>query len=153
MPLSLLIPIPGVKLGLANLFIMCAYLILGAKAAFAVMIVRLALVFLFSGHAISFVLSLGGGLVAFLGLIFIARSYRRGNCSCIGVSAFTAVGHGIGQLAAAYLIIGVPIVYYLPILCPGCILTGICTGALLNALLPIARRIFASFQKGVNIER
>ena len=61
-------PVPGVRLGLANLFILAAFVLYGGSAALAVSLVRMCLVFLFTGNSTAFVLSFGGSICAFLAL-------------------------------------------------------------------------------------
>ena len=137
LPLNLVLPIPGVKLGLANLFVMCAFLMYGAPGAFAVSAARILLVFMFSGNVTAFLLSSAGGAAAFIGLWGMMRFYGR-RCTMIGISAVSSALHGVGQTAAALCLIGTPVLYYLPVLCGCCALTGVFTGALTNR---IARRL------------
>ena len=59
-------PVPGVRLGLANLFILAAFVLYGGSAALAVSLVRMCLVFLFTGNSTAFILSFGGSVCAFL---------------------------------------------------------------------------------------
>ena len=62
-PLTLLIPLPGVKLGLANIVTLFALLQLGAPAAFAVLLVRCLLGAMFAGNVSALLFSLLGGLL------------------------------------------------------------------------------------------
>ena len=63
-PLELLIPIPGIKLGLANVVTMFALLFLTPREAFAILFCRVTLAALFAGSVTSFAFSLLGGLCA-----------------------------------------------------------------------------------------
>ena len=131
LPLQLVVPVPGVKLGIANIFIVFAFKKLGAPYAFAVSIARALLVYLFTGNGIALMLSTGGALLSFAALFFMMKLHGK-LFTFIGVSAVSAVFHGAGQLAAAYAVIGDAVLYYLPILLIACALTGIFTGTLMN---------------------
>ncbi|MDY4444044.1 MAG: Gx transporter family protein, partial [Butyricicoccus sp.] len=63
-PLELLIPIPGIKLGLANVVTMFALLFLSPKEAYSILLCRVVLASLFAGSVTQFLFSLMGGLLA-----------------------------------------------------------------------------------------
>ena len=56
------LPIPGIKLGLANIVTLVAMVILGRRDAFAVLVVRLVLGSMFTGGFSAFLFSAAGGL-------------------------------------------------------------------------------------------
>ena len=60
-----LVPIPGVKLGLANTVTLVAMLILGKKEAGAVLLVRIIMGSMFAGGVSGFLFSLAGGVLAY----------------------------------------------------------------------------------------
>lgn len=132
LPLQLIIPVPGVKLGIANIFIVFAFKCLGAPFALAVSLARSFLVFIFTGNTMAFALSISGALFSFVSLYFMMKLQNK-VFSYIGVSSVCAVFHGAGQIALAYIIIGSAVLYYLPVLLSVCALTGVFTGALMNA--------------------
>lgn len=66
-PVTLLIPLPGVKLGLANIVTVFALYQLGALPALAILTARCLLGGLFAGNASAMLFSLLGGLTAMLG--------------------------------------------------------------------------------------
>lgn len=129
-------PVPGVRLGLANLFILAAFVLYGGSAALAVSLVRMCLVFLFTGNSTAFVLSFGGSICAFCALCTVMPLYGK-KCTLIGVSACSSACHGIGQLLAAHFLVRTPVFWYLPLLCALSALTGCLVGALLDRLLPL----------------
>ena len=133
LPLNFVLPVPGVRLGLANVFVMGAYLLYGAGYAAAVSLARMTLIFLFTGNATALFLSFSGGCFAFAGLCLMMRFYEK-NCTMIGVSSVSSALHGAGQLAAAYWVVGAPVIWYLPPLCALSALTGIFTGTLMNRI-------------------
>ena len=121
-----LLPLPGVKLGLANIVTVYALYALGASSALAILVVRCLLGSLFAGNASALLFSLLGGLAAMLVMIGLSR-FRR--LSIYGVSVGGAAAHNCGQVAAACLTLGsgAPL-YYLPILLGASLLTGAVTG-------------------------
>ena len=125
-PLTLAIPIPGVKLGLANVVTLFALFALGPGEALLILLARCFLGSLFAGNVNALLFSLLGGLCAMGTMILLAR--RRG-LSVYGVSVGGAAAHNCGQIAAAVLTLGsrAPL-YYLPVLLAVSLLTGGLTG-------------------------
>ena len=125
-PVTLLIPLPGVKLGLANIVTVFALYQLGALPALAILTARCLLGGLFAGNASAMLFSLLGGLTAMLVMILL----RRLRClSIYGVSIGGAAGHNLGQMAAALITLGnTAVLGYLPFLLGISLLTGTLTG-------------------------
>ncbi len=125
-PLALAIPIPGVKLGLANIVTVFALYTLGAGQAFLILIARCLLGAMFAGNMNAFIFSLLGGVSA-IGAMAGLSLLRR--LSVYGVSAGGAAAHNCGQVAAAVLTLGsaAPL-YYLPVLLGVSLFTGGLTG-------------------------
>ncbi len=133
-----LAPIPGVKLGLAN--IITVYAVFRYTPAETVMIVtvRLLLGAIFAGTPVTFIYSVMGAVFCLLGMLSV-KSFIPKNfiwlCSMLG-----AVFHNIGQICAAFLVMRTPavIISYLPVLLfSGCIaglFTGLCAQMLVNRL-------------------
>ena len=125
-PLSLAIPIPGVKLGLANIVTVFALYVLGPGQAMLILLARCLLGAVFAGNMNALIFSLLGGVSAMLVMIGVSR-WRR--LSVYGVSVGGAAAHNCGQVAAAVLTLGntAPL-YYLPILLGVSLFTGALTG-------------------------
>ncbi|MCI8328533.1 MAG: Gx transporter family protein [Oscillibacter sp.] len=125
-PLSLAIPVPGVKLGLANIVTLFALYALGAAEAMLILLARCLLGSLFAGNLNALMFSLLGGLCA-MGVMIVLS--RLPGLSLYGVSAGGAAAHSCGQIAAAVLTLGssAPL-YYLPVLLAVSLLTGGLTG-------------------------
>ena len=125
-PLSLAIPIPGVKLGLANIVTVFALYVLGPGQAMLILLARCLLGAVFAGNMNALIFSLLGGVSAMLAMILLSRSRR---LSVYGVSVGGAAAHNCGQVAAAVLTLGntAPL-YYLPVLLGVSLLTGTLTG-------------------------
>ena len=113
-PLSLAIPIPGIKLGLANIVTVFALYALGPAQALLILTGRCLLGAVFAGNMNALIFSLLGGFSAMLVMILLSRSRH---LSIYGVSIGGAAAHNCGQIAAACLTLGsMAPLYYLPIL-------------------------------------
>ena len=128
--------IPGIKLGLPNLVIVFALYRLRPRTAAAISLLRVALVALLFGSALSLAYSAAGAVCSFLVMLLLKRTGRFG---CTGVSVAGAVTHNLAQIAAAALLLETgALAWYLPVLLLSGTLAGVCIG-LLSALL--VRRI------------
>lgn len=133
-PLELLIPIPGIKLGLANVVTMFALLFLTPREAFAILFCRVTLAALFAGSVTSFAFSLLGGLCA-LTTTWILLHRRESWFSLYGISAASAAMHNVGQIIAGIVIMqSVNVIAYLPLLLIAAIPMGFLTGGILTVL-------------------
>lgn len=131
-PLQLLVPLPGIKLGLANLVTLFALYFLGGRMALAILCVRCLLGSLFGGGVTAFCFSITGGLLA---LAVMALARRLSVLSVYGVSILGAAAHHVGQiLVAVALLRSGYVVAYLPFLLLVAIATGFLTGAISSAL-------------------
>lgn len=136
-PLALLVPLPGVKLGLANIVALYALCTLGFSSAMCVLLARCALGALFAGNASALLFSLLGGVAA---LLMMALLRRAGRLSIFGISIAGAAAHNCGQVCAAMLTLGsdAPL-YYLPLL----LLVSLFTGALSGSVTALLLRAMA----------
>ena len=125
-PLSLAIPIPGIKLGLANIVTVFALYALGPGQALMILMARCVLGAVFAGNMNAMIFSLLGGFTAMAVMIGLSRLRK---LSIYGVSVGGAAAHNCGQVAAAILTLGntAPL-YYLPILLGVSLFTGALTG-------------------------
>lgn len=134
-PLRLLFPIPGLKLGLANIAVTATLFTVGKGAALSLVLLRPLLSLLLFGNITGSILSLCGGLLAFAAVLTALPLYRK-TLSLGGISALSAVFHGLGQcIAACFLMKNGAILLYAPLLCAASSLTGLCTGWMMNAAL------------------
>ena len=95
------VPIPGIKLGLANLVILLAIYRLGFKYALAINCIRIFVTGLLFTGAFGILYSLAGGLLSLLVMYLL---YRTEIFSMVGVSMAGGVAHNLGQLLTACLI-------------------------------------------------
>ena len=131
-PLDAFFPIPGLRLGLANLAVMAAYVRLGKRSALCVGVLKVLSVFVTFGNLTALVLSAAGTALAFLALLLCGKLADR-FCTYIGVSALCAVCHAAGQLGAASALSGSSAVWYLfPLLAAASGVTGALTGLVMN---------------------
>ena len=132
LPLSLLIPLPGIKLGLANIVTLFALYALGPAQALIILLSRCFLGAVFAGNLNALLYSLLGGIAAMLVMIVLSRSVR---LSVYGVSVGGAAAHNCGQIAAAILTLGTAApLTYLPVLLVSAVFSGILTGYLSSLL-------------------
>ena len=125
-PVSLLVPLPGIKLGLANIVTVFALYRLGAPFALAILVARCLLGAMFAGNVSALLFSLMGGVLAMLVMILLRRAKR---LSVYGVSIAGAAAHNIGQICAAMLVLGgTAVLGYLPALLGVSLVTGALTG-------------------------
>lgn len=125
-PLALAIPLPGVKLGLANIVTLFALYALGAGQAMAILLARCILGSIFAGNMNAMIFSVFGGVTAMAVMILLSRWKR---LSVYGVSIGGAAGHNCGQIAAAMVTLGTAApLYYLPFLLGVSLFTGALTG-------------------------
>lgn len=136
-PLTILFPLPGLRLGLANLVTVYALVTLGAGEAVMILIVRCFLGALLGGNLSSLAFSLTGGLLAFA--VEAVLLYCK-PLSLFGVCMAGAAGHNTGQILASIVMMKTPAtLVYLPALLIASLLTGGFTGwvaALLIKRLP-----------------
>ena len=131
-PVTAVIPLPGVKLGLANIVTLFALYQLGSRSALSILIARCLLGSLFAGNVSALLFSLMGGLAAMLVMIGLTHFHR---LSVFGVSIGGAAAHNIGQIGAAIITLGdTAVLGYLPVLLGVSLITGTVTG-LVTALL------------------
>jgi heptaprenyl diphosphate synthase len=122
------IPVPGIKLGLANLVVITGLYSMGSKEAFVLSIIRIILVGFTFGSLSMMIFSLAGGLLSCLLMIIFKKSKL---FSMVGVSIIGGISHNVGQiLVSIWVVNNVNIIYYLPVL----MISGVITGALIGIL-------------------
>ena len=125
--LPTMIPIPGIKLGLANIVTLFVIKRYGPKEAALVLTVRIILATVFAGQAVSFLYSVCGGVLCLL-VMSLVNWILRGHCIAL-TSVFGALAHNVGQILAALFILKVSgILMYLPYLMISGMVTGLFTG-------------------------
>jgi len=125
--LPTLLPIPGIKLGLANVVTLVTLKRYGARDAFMVLVARILLSCFFFGQLLSLVYSFCGGVFCMLACVLVNRALQ-GNFLYL-TSIFGAVFHNLGQLLVAFTLTRVPgVLAYFPFLMLSAVITGLFTG-------------------------
>lgn len=115
-PLQLIMPIAGIKLGLANIVILFALIMLDIKQTAVIFICRIVLSSIFAGSFTGFLFSFLGGLLSII-IMYILLKWEGKLFSFYGISIAGAAAHNIGQIIAAIFVLNsVYIVAYLPML-------------------------------------
>lgn len=118
------VPIPGVKLGLANIVTVWLMFTFGARDAALVLTARVFLGAVFSGNMSTILYSAGGGLLAWCALWLMRKVLTRDQLWL--ASPVSGVFHNIGQLGVAAAVMRTTVVFaYLPYL----LIAGVAAGA------------------------
>lgn len=121
-------PIPGIKLGLANIITVYAINHYCAKEVMMVVFVRIFLAAVFSGNIMALMYSFAGSMFCLAGMLLVKRMIDEKHIWISSV--FGAVLHNIGQILVAVLVMGSGVIVYLPFLVvSGCLagaFTGVC---------------------------
>lgn len=132
-------PIPGVKLGLANIITVYAVFRCRPSETAMIVTVRLLLGAMFSGNLSAFLYSSAGAVTCLCGMMLLRSILPEKQiwlCSVIG-----AMLHNIGQITAAVIIMrSFGVIAYLPILLVTGSLAGAFTGLCAQLLLNRLRR-------------
>jgi heptaprenyl diphosphate synthase len=124
-----IIPIPGIKLGLANVITLVAMFRLGPADTLAILLGRILLGGMFSGRIISVLYSLAGGLLCYGVTLLLRKTVSESQIWVCGVLG--AIAHNVGQILTAVALTRTPELFgYFPILVVSGILTGAFTGGI-----------------------
>lgn len=134
-----IIPLPGVKLGLANIITVYAVYKYSAKEVAMIVVSRVFLGSVFGGNISALPYSMSGALLCLAGMLLIKKAVP---LNFIWLSSILgAILHNTGQMAAAVLMTGTLTVlsYYPFLIVSGCIagaFTGLCAQLLIKRELP-----------------
>jgi len=133
------VPIPGVKLGLANIITVYALFSLGAWPAAAILAVRIVLGAVVTGNIAGLLYSAAGGVLCLVLMIPLSKILTKKQiwlCSAVG-----AVFHNIGQTLMAAAVTRTPAVFaFLPVLLIAGIIAGLFTGIVAQFILNRAEK-------------
>ena len=122
-----LVPIPGIKLGLANIVTVFVVFAIGSKEAAAVLFVRIFLGAVFAGNFSTIFYSAAGGACAIAVTILLKKILTQKQLWVAG--ALGAIAHSIGQMAMAITLTStIGLIAYLPVMIVVSIITGTFTG-------------------------
>ena len=142
-PLGLVIPLPGIKLGLANVVTLFALCALG------ILLARCFLGSLFAGSLSGLIFSLSGGILS----LFVMLLMKKTGLSVYGISVCGAAAHNVGQILAAMGVMKTAaVVSYLPLLLlvsvPAGLITGAMTAGVIRAFSAAGLRRLLPGEKG-----
>lgn len=133
------VPIPGAKLGLANIVTLVAIVLMGRREAGEILLMRILLGSMFTGSVSAMMFSIAGGVLAWAIMCLTVRFF--GEKQLWIVSVLAALGHNAGQLAIAVWVTGtVSILAYAPVLVAAGVITGAFTGIAALYLIRAARK-------------
>lgn len=141
-----LVPLPGVKLGLANIITVYAVYHYNVREVLALVLIRIILGSVFSGGMMALLYSLSGALLCLVGMIGIHKVLEERYiwvCSILG-----AILHNTGQMIVAVLVMqtwGI-CVYFPFLLLSGC-LAGMCTGLCAQYLTKSIKKSFIPIEE------
>ncbi|MDR1599185.1 MAG: Gx transporter family protein [Oscillospiraceae bacterium] len=132
-------PVPGVRLGLANIAVMYALLFVGRRDALTLAVLKGLFAFVTRG-VVAGALSLSGGAASVIIMIILMAAFRE-RVSYAMLSVAGALAHNAGQMAVVkFIYSSLTLAAYAPALVISGIASGIVTAAILRALLPAVRR-------------
>ena len=136
------VSLPGVKLGLANIFIFCAIILFGFNDALLVVLVRSTINAIFGSTPITLLYSLPAGISSAVVMFFLYK-YHSKHISIVSISVCSAITHILTQLVIVYFVSAKDVLIFslAPFLLLSAIATGIfvgiCTKAISNRLKKI----------------
>lgn len=135
-----ILPIPGVKLGLANIVTVYAMFALGPGDAMMILLCRVFLGSVFSGQMMTLFYSLAGGVLSWLVMLLLRRALTlRQMWLC---SPIAGIFHNLGQLLAAVVLMGTwTVLAYLPYLIIAGAISGVFTGLCAQFLLARLKKL------------
>ncbi len=145
-------PVPGVRIGLANIITLLTLVIFGLGSGLTVSVLRSVLGSLFVGglFGFGFWLSLAAGLISCLAMFAMLSLRKTGLISLLSVSIVGAAVHNLTQLAMASLVVASYDLFkgYYPFLLLLSIPAGIFTGLAAGYLEGITGRILRQMEAG-----
>ena len=128
--------LPGMKLGLSNIAVMFALVILDLPSALFICLLKAVFALLTRG-LVSFLMSLCGGILSVIAMYLIMRlKSKEYTFGYLGIGIIGAFFHNFGQILVGVLLLDKTVFAYLPILSLVSIVTGSITGIVLSLILP-----------------
>jgi heptaprenyl diphosphate synthase len=136
------VPVPGVKLGLANIITLIVIIFYGMKDALVVVLLRCILSSIFGGGITGFLFSMAGGILSTVVMYILYRKCSK-VFSIIGISIAGAVSHNIGQIVIASFVMKDMAIYtILPVLLISGVVMGLFVGLSSSFLERALRRVY-----------
>ncbi|WP_296970742.1 Gx transporter family protein [Tepidanaerobacter sp. EBM-38] len=137
-------PIPGAKLGLANIISLLTIVFYGLKEGLIVCVLRCIIAALLAGSLSSLLYSLSGAILSTMVMAFTYHHFKD-TFSLVGISILGAVTHNFVQVTMASIVLSTFGLYvYLPYL----MVIGLCTGMFTGLTANFAKQnLFTFFTK------
>lgn len=127
------VPIPGVKIGLANIAVVFALYKMDWKHAAVVSLVRVFLIGVLFGNFVSLAYSAAGAILSLVLMIILKKTDL---FSHVAVSVVGGVTHNMGQIGMACILMGTDILrYYAPFLVLSGTIAGVAIGVIAAILV------------------
>lgn len=140
LPLGHVLPLPGFRVGLANVVVTLVLFEIGMGDAAVVALIKTVVSALLFGSPVSFAFSAAGTALSFGGLALIRRMFPD-RLSYVGICIAGAALHNSGQICAAMVIFGVGVATYLPVLLAASVVLGGVCGGVVCLIAPAFRKI------------
>ena len=132
------LPVPGAKLGLANLVVMTATDLYGISGGISTTFVKAFFAVITRGP-VAGLMSFSGSMLSML-MMWFFMNYDKNKLGYVGIGVIGAVSHNMGQLGAAFLMMNSAVLFYVPFLIIAAVFTGAFTGIVNSLLLPIIKK-------------
>lgn len=140
-PIGAVIPLPGIKLGIANVVTLLVLYLWNQKCAWTVALLRCTIVALLFGTPISFAMSVSGAVLSLIIMSFLIKYPKY--FSWYGISIAGAAMHNIGQvICACFWMKNTALFAYLPFLLLASVLTGALIAVIFKMLIRISKPHF-----------
>lgn len=124
-----IIPIPGFKIGLSNIFTLALLYLWDKKHCLIILMLRIFIGSFMYGGGITFLYSFSGGMACFA--VMSILKFFFGEAGILVVSMSGALAHNAGQLImAAFVLKGTAVFVYLPLLIALAVASGLFVGIL-----------------------
>lgn len=130
-----IIPVPGAKIGFANIVTLITLFYFGFKEALLLTVLRSVIVFLlYRATFIPFMMGLSGGILA----VIVMFTLKKIKLHIITISVIGAIAHSVGQVIMGMFLLETELLYlYLPLMLSIGIPAGIFTGIIAGRFLKI----------------
>jgi heptaprenyl diphosphate synthase len=135
------IPVPGAKIGLANIVTVIILFVYKPKDSIYFVIIRVIFVSILTGKLFNpiFYMSLSGGIFASVSMVIL---FKLDFFGLLGISVLGSIMHTIGQIIMGIFVVGsIAVISYLPIMLLISVPAGIVTGIVSKRFLVAFNRI------------
>lgn len=127
------LPIPGIKIGLANIVIIFALYRLNFGSSALISVLRVVIISLLFSNVVGFIYSITGALLS-LTAMYVLKKLDLFSIAVTGICG--AITHNIAQIGVAIIIMGTKqIIFYLPMLILWALISGAIIGLIGDLLI------------------